>query len=179
MGEEQSHKDSFDLELNPAASSSSSVQWMQFPTSSHIESLRSSDGDGYVTLIRSSGFRQSSCTESKPHLGCLLWNSASLQKGFPRLQFFPRWEFKISGRSLVGREQERYRWKTQGCVFMEEQFHATVWCNEFWEPRTPLSCFDPTPVWNLHKLLGIWHMGQSLISAGVLSGQASPANQDP
>lgn len=73
------------------------------------KSLSSYDDDGYVTLIRSSGFRQSSCAESKPHLGCLLWNSSSLQKGFPRLQFFPRREFKIPGRSLVGREQERYR----------------------------------------------------------------------
>lgn len=36
MGEEQSHKDSLDLELNPAASSSLSMQWMQFPTSSRI-----------------------------------------------------------------------------------------------------------------------------------------------
>lgn len=83
MGKEQSHKDSFDLELDSAASSSSSVQWMQFPTSSHIESLSNSSDEGYVTLIRSSAFSQSSFTESKPHLGCLLRNLASLQKGFP------------------------------------------------------------------------------------------------
>lgn len=179
MGEERSHKDSSALELNPAAFISAAVHWMQFPTSPHTESLRNSFDGGYVTLIRNSAFRQSSCTESQPHLDCLLWNLAALKKRFPRLQFFPRLEDKIAGRSSIGRE--RYR----SCG----KLSAVFWLSSSFTPLCDARSFG-TQVLHSHVLvlllfeiptsrLGFWHMSRSLISTGVLSGQAPPANQDP
>jgi len=94
---------------------------MQFPTSSYTESLRnSSDGD-YVTLIRSSTFRQS-CTESQPRLGCLLWNLAALQKWFPRLQFFPRLKVRTAVRSSVGRGRYRSCGKLTAVFWLSNSF---------------------------------------------------------
>lgn len=123
MGEEWPHKDSSDLDLNPAASSSAAVQWMKFPTSSHTEFWWRNSSDGsYVTPIRSSAFRQNSCTESQPHLGCLLWNLEALQKWFPRLPFFPRLEVKIAGRSLVRREGYRSCGKLSAVFWLNSNF---------------------------------------------------------
>lgn len=122
MGEERSHKDSSDLELNPAAANSVYACWMQFPPSRHTESLRNSSGGGYVTLIRSSALRQSSCTESQARLVCLLWNLATLKKWFPRLQFFSGREVRIAGRSLVGRERYRSCGKRRAVFWLRSSF---------------------------------------------------------
>lgn len=180
MGEEWPHKDSFDLDLNPAASSSAAVQWMKFPTSSHTEFWWRNSSDGsYVTPIRSSAFRQNSCTESQPHLGCLLWNLEALQKWFPRLPFFPRLEVKIAGRSLVRREGYRSCGKLSAVFWLNSNFMPLCDASSFGSQvlhshvLVLLLCEIPT------RWLSIWQMGWSLISAGVLSGQASPANQDP
>lgn len=178
MGEEQSHKDSSDLELNPAASDSAAVHWMQFLTSPHTESLRNSPDGGSLTLTRNSAFRQSSCTESQTHLGCLLWNLATLQKWFPRLQFFPRLEVKIAG-SSVGRERYRSCGKLRAVFWLRSSFMPLCDARSFGS-QVLHSHVLVLPLFEiLTRWLGIWHTGRSLISAGVLSGQASPANQDP
>lgn len=162
MGEERSNKDSFDLKLiqlhtvHPEA-----VHWMHFPTSS--QSLRNSFDGSYVTLIRSSAFRQSSCTEYPPHLGCLLWNIAALQKWITRLQFFPRLEVKIAGRS----------WGEGGKYRSCGKLSAVFWLSSTFMPLCDARSFG-CQIFHSHvlvlllfeipeKCLGIGHMSRSLI----------------